>query len=139
MKPRILELRSQIPKMFPNLRSQNELKSTVKIPSNLCFLEIRENLKTQSKCGFLCDKITEIGCEDEGLLKSENEFNWLQTSHKCRTTTLFTQAVSLGLVFGFLFFFLRSVTNLHLVSTVHASLMHACKRHITEVVVVKSC
>ena len=40
-----------------------------------------------------------------------------------------TQALSLGLVFGFLlllfFFFLRSVTNRHLVSTEHASLMHA--------------
>ena len=35
-----------------------------------------------------------------------------------------TQAVSLGLVFGLLFF-LRSVTNPHLVSTAHASLVHA--------------
>ena len=39
--------------------------------------------------------------------------------------SLITQAVSLGLVFGFLFFFPRSVTNRHLVSTAHASLMHA--------------
>ena len=37
---------------------------------------------------------------------------------------LVTQAVSLGLVFGFLsFFFLRSVTNRPLVSTAHALLL----------------
>ena len=39
---------------------------------------------------------------------------------------LITQAVSLGLVFGILFFFfLRSITNRPLVSTAHASIMHA--------------
>ena len=33
------------------------------------FLEIRENLKVRSKCGFSSNKMTEIRCEDEALLK----------------------------------------------------------------------
>ena len=68
MKPRILERSSQVPKIFPNLRGQSELKSTVR--------ELFNNTSSFSQSSKIIFNLQKRGCSFILMFVPSSSFRW---------------------------------------------------------------